>query len=103
MTATRRAVLLAVLRTPLAGVAAYAYLRAAASSASFRAGWRPIWSSSAPTRPAAWRRWPCAKATRVGGGALLFALDADLQRAAVAENEAAVVNARAAYERAKSC
>jgi HlyD family secretion protein len=35
-------------------------------------------------------------------GAPLFALDADLQRAAVAENEAAVVNARQAYDRAKA-
>jgi HlyD family secretion protein len=35
-------------------------------------------------------------------GALLFALDADLQRAAVAENEAAVINARQAYDRAKA-
>jgi HlyD family secretion protein len=35
-------------------------------------------------------------------GALLFALDADLQRAAVAENEAAVINARHAFDRAKS-
>jgi HlyD family secretion protein len=35
-------------------------------------------------------------------GALLFALDDDLQRAAVAENEAAVINARQAYDRAKA-
>jgi HlyD family secretion protein len=35
-------------------------------------------------------------------GVLLFALDADLQRAAMAENEAAVVNARQAYDRAKT-
>jgi HlyD family secretion protein len=39
---------------------------------------------------------------QVKAGALLFALDADLQRAAVAENEAAVANARQAYDRAKS-
>lgn len=35
-------------------------------------------------------------------GAPLFTLDADLQRAAVMENEAAVINARQAYERAKT-
>ena len=35
-------------------------------------------------------------------GSPLFALDADLQRAAVAENEAAVVNARQTYERAQA-
>ena len=35
-------------------------------------------------------------------GSPLFTLDDDLQRAAVAENEAAVVNAKQAYERAKS-
>lgn len=34
-------------------------------------------------------------------GSPLFTLDDDLQRAAVAENEAAVVNARQAYDRAK--
>ena len=39
---------------------------------------------------------------KVVTGAELFTLDADLQRAAVAENEAAVVNARAAHERAKA-
>jgi HlyD family secretion protein len=38
----------------------------------------------------------------VKAGALLFALDDDLQRAAVAENEAAVINARHAHERAKT-
>jgi HlyD family secretion protein len=35
-------------------------------------------------------------------GSPLFGLDADLQRAAVAENEAAVVNARQTYERAQA-
>jgi HlyD family secretion protein len=38
----------------------------------------------------------------VAAGAPLFALDADLQKAAVAENEAAMINARLAYERAKT-
>jgi len=38
----------------------------------------------------------------VAEAAPLFGLDADLQRAAVAETEAAVVNARQAYERAKA-
>jgi HlyD family secretion protein len=38
---------------------------------------------------------------RIEAGAPLFRLDDDLQRAAVAENEAAVVNARQTYDRAK--
>src|SRR5262245_8531585 len=38
---------------------------------------------------------------KVATGAQLFTLDADLQRAAVAETEAAVVNAQQAYDRAK--
>ena len=38
----------------------------------------------------------------IGAGVLLFTLDADLQRATVAENEAAVINARHAYERAQA-
>jgi HlyD family secretion protein len=38
----------------------------------------------------------------VEAGSQLFTLDADLQRAAVAENEAALANARQAYERAKA-
>ena len=38
----------------------------------------------------------------VKAGAPLFTLDSDLQRAAVAEAEAAVVNARQAYDRAKA-
>jgi HlyD family secretion protein len=37
----------------------------------------------------------------IEAGSQLFTLDADLQRAAVAETEAAVVNAQHAYERAK--
>jgi len=37
----------------------------------------------------------------VEAGAALFTLDADLQRAAVAENEAAVINARQAFDRAR--
>ena len=37
----------------------------------------------------------------VTAGAPLFALDADLQRAAVAENEAAVANAKITFERAQ--
>jgi HlyD family secretion protein len=39
---------------------------------------------------------------KVDVGSPLFALDADLQRAAVAENEAAVGNARQTYERAQA-
>jgi HlyD family secretion protein len=38
----------------------------------------------------------------VSPGAPLFSLDADLQRAAVAENEAAVINARQTFERAQA-
>jgi HlyD family secretion protein len=38
----------------------------------------------------------------VAVGSPLFTLDADLQRAAVAENEAAVVNARQSFERAQA-
>jgi HlyD family secretion protein len=38
---------------------------------------------------------------KVETGTLLCTLDSDLQRAAVAENEAAVVNAQQAYDRAK--
>jgi HlyD family secretion protein len=38
----------------------------------------------------------------VKAGALLLTLDADLQQAAVAENEATVINARQAYARAKA-
>src|SRR5262249_55582510 len=39
---------------------------------------------------------------RIEKGAPLFALDDDLQRAAVAENEAAVLNARQGFERART-
>src|SRR5262245_27829551 len=38
---------------------------------------------------------------KVAVGAPLFSLDADLQRAAVAENEAAVANAKITFERAQ--
>ena len=48
------------------------------------------------------RRCRCARVPLSTPGSPLFTLDDDLQRAAVAENEAAVVNAKQAYDRAKS-
>lgn len=45
---------------------------------------------------------PVREGDTVNVGSPLFALDADLQRAAVAENEAAVANARQTYERAQA-
>jgi len=44
---------------------------------------------------------PVREGDEVAAGAILFTVDADLQKAAMAENEAAVANARQAYERAK--
>ena len=78
-----------------AGIAAYRLSAPRRERArSSRAGSRPISSSSAPTRSGRVETLAVREGDAVAAGAPLFALDADLQRAAVAENEAAVANAK---------
>jgi len=71
-------------------------MRGRQRSEPFKAGSRPISSSSAPTKPAGWRRSPCVKATRAETGAPLFAVDADLQKADLQVQEATLKNAQQA-------
>ncbi len=101
--------------SPIVRRAAVAVVLAAAAAAIALALWRP---GSAEQRFQGWveaqlifvspdeigrmEALGVREGDAVEAGALLFALDADLQRAAVAENEAAVVNARQAYARAKT-
>jgi len=102
MTATRRAVIVAMLVAASIGAGAYAYLRNGSDQREFQ-GWVEAYLVFvSPDETGRVEKLAVREGDMVQSGALLFALDADLQQAAVAENEAAVVNARAAYERAKT-
>ena len=99
---TRLSAVAAVAAAAGVALAAYAYFRNGATPREFQ-GWIEAYfifvspDEVGPRRDA--RR--CAKAMRSTEGAPLFTLDADLQRAAVAENEAAVTNAKVTYDRAQ--
>ena len=82
-------------------LATYAYLRKGRRSASSKAGSRPISSSSSPDESGRVETLSVREGDAMTAGAPLFTLDSDLQSAAVAENEAAVANAKVTYDRAQ--
>lgn len=83
------------------GVAGYAYLRAKAGPAQYQGWVEADFVFVSPDESGRLEKLWVREGSAVTPGAPLFALDDDLQRAAVAENEAAVTNARKAYDRAK--
>jgi HlyD family secretion protein len=84
-----------------AGWIAYLYLQPAANPYEFQ-GWVEAYLIFvSPDETGRVETLAVREGDAVQAGALLFSLDADLQRAAVAENEAAVANARLAFDRAK--
>ena len=97
----RRAVLLAVSGIVLAGFAAYAYLHRGAAPTQFQGWVEAEMLFISPDEVGRVETLSVREGQEVAAGAPLFALDADLQRAAVAENEAAVTNARITYQRAQ--
>lgn len=97
----RRAVLLAVSGIVLAGFGAYAYLHRAGGPTQFQGWVEAELLFIAPDEVGRVETLSVREGQDVAAGAPLFALDADLQRAAVAENEAAVTNARITYQRAQ--
>jgi HlyD family secretion protein len=102
MTAARRIAIVLVLATSAAAAAATLYMRQADTPATFQ-GWveaQLVFVS--PDEAGRVETLSVREGDAVAAGAALFALDADLQKAAVAENEAAVINAQLAYERAKA-
>jgi HlyD family secretion protein len=82
-------------------VGAYFYLRPAADRLEFQ-GWVEAYLIFvSPDEAGRIETLSVREGDAVNAGAALFTLDADLQRAAVAENEAAVINARQAFDRAR--
>jgi HlyD family secretion protein len=102
MTAVIRAVVILVLAAAGIAAGAYLYLRDGNGPREFQ-GWVEAYLVFvSPDETGRIEKLAVREGDSVQPGALLFALDDDLQRAALAENEAAVVNARHAYERAKA-
>jgi HlyD family secretion protein len=84
------------------GIAGFAYWRAAAAPAEYQGWVEAYFLFVSADEPGRVETLSVREGDQVAETAPLFALDADLQKAAVAENEAAVINARQAYERAKT-
>lgn len=99
--AKRRAVLLAISGIVVAGVAAYAYLHRGVAAMEFQGWVEAELLFIAPDEVGRVETLNVSEGQEVAAGAQLFSLDADLQRAAVAETEAAVTNARITYQRAQ--
>jgi HlyD family secretion protein len=93
--------LLAVSGFILAGVGAYAYLHRGAAAIEFQGWVEAELLFIAPDEVGRVEKLNVREGQDVAAGAPLFSLDADLQQAAVAENEAAVTNARITYQRAQ--
>lgn len=83
------------------GVAGYAYLRAKAGPVQYQGWVEADFVFVSPDEAGRVEKLWVREGSTVTLGRPLFALDNDLQGAAVAENEAAVSNARKAYDRAK--
>jgi HlyD family secretion protein len=98
---SRRAVLLAVSGIVLAGVGAYAFFNRGTPAMEFQGWVEAELLFIAADEVGRVETLNVSEGQEVAAGAQLFSLDADLQRAAVAENEAAVTNARITYQRAQ--
>jgi HlyD family secretion protein len=97
----RRVVLLAVAGIVLGGIGAYAFFNRGTPANMFQGWVEAELLFIAPDEVGRVETLSVSEGQEVAAGAPLFSLDADLQRAAVAENEAAVINARIAYQRAQ--
>ena len=82
-------------------VAAFAYWREETARLEFQGWVEAYFIFVSPDEAGRVETLSVREGDTVTVGAPLFALDADLQRAAVAENEAAVTNARITFERAQ--
>ena len=97
----RTAILFAVAAFALAA-ATFAYFRQASAPAEFQGWVEAELLFLSPDEAGRVDTLSVREGDVVTVGAPLFTLDADLQRAAVAENEAAVINARQSFDRAKA-
>lgn len=102
MTHTRIAAAVAVVAALAVAIGAYFYLRPAAADRLAFQGWVEAYLIFvSPDEAGRVEILSVREGDAVETGAALFTLDADLQRAAVAENEAAVINARQTFDRAR--
>jgi HlyD family secretion protein len=100
--ANTRMVGLAALATLGVVVAAFAYLRDGGGPLQFQGWIEAYFIFVSADESGRIESLAVREGDSVAEGDPLFALDADLQRAAVAENEAAVTNAQQAFDRAKT-
>jgi len=101
MTHTRIAAGVAVTAALAVAIGAFFYLRPAADRLAFQ-GWVEAYLIFvSPDEAGRVEMLAVREGDAVEAGAALFTLDADLQRAAVAENEASVINARQTFDRAR--
>lgn len=100
---TRKKLAAGVAAIAAVGIAAGAffYLRPAADRLEFQCWVEAYLIFVSPDETGRVETLAVREGDAVESGAALFTLDADLQRAAVAENEAAVINARQAFDRAR--
>jgi HlyD family secretion protein len=98
----KRIAVAAAVAVALIGAGAYAYYRPDAASAQYQGWVESDLVFVGADEIGRVETLSVREGDVVETGAPLFKLDDDLQRAAVAENEAAVINARQAYDRAKA-
>lgn len=84
------------------GAAGYVYLHRAPAPTQYQGWVEADFVFVSPDEIGRIEKLSVREGSHVATGSPLFTLDDDLQKAAVAENEAAVTNARLAFERAKS-
>src|SRR5215467_12781557 len=83
-------------------IGGYLYLRGRATPRGFEGWIEAYFIFVSPDEAGRVETLSVREGDKVAVGAPLFSLDADLQRAAVAENEAAVANARQSFDRAQA-
>jgi HlyD family secretion protein len=102
MNATRvRLLAVSAVAAAAIGAATFAYLYKPASRLEFEGWVEAYFVFVGPDEAGRIETLSVAEGDEVKAGAPLFAIDADLQRAAVAENEATVANAKVTFERAQ--
>jgi len=98
----RRAIVLAAVAAIALGLAAFTYARNASGPLQFQGWIEAYFIFVSADEYGRIETLSVREGDQVSEAAPLFALDADLQRAAVAENEATVTNARQAFDRAQT-
>jgi HlyD family secretion protein len=98
----RRAIVVVALAAIALGFAAFTYARNSAAPPQFQGWIEAYFIFVSADESGRIETLSVREGDQVAEAAPLFALDADLQRAAVAENEATVTNARQAFDRAQT-